>query len=82
MAAAANQVPTGQTGVKAMAVNADQVQHRSYLIWEKEGCPEGRDWEFWFMAEAELAQEEAVDEGKAIEFPKSSARKVAAVEAA
>ncbi|MBI5688940.1 MAG: DUF2934 domain-containing protein [Verrucomicrobia bacterium] len=24
------------------------------LMWEKEGCPEGRDIEFWLRAEAEL----------------------------
>jgi hypothetical protein len=23
-------------------------------MWEKEGCPEGRDIEFWLRAEAEL----------------------------
>jgi hypothetical protein len=26
------------------------------LMWEKEGCPEGRDIEFWLRAEAELKE--------------------------
>jgi len=40
-----------------MNFRADEVQVRSYLIWESEGCPDGRDQEFWFRAEAELAQQ-------------------------
>ena len=30
------------------------IRERSYLIWEREGCPEGRAWDHWFRAEAEL----------------------------
>jgi hypothetical protein len=26
----------------------------AYAIWEREGCPHGRDREHWMMAEAEL----------------------------
>ena len=28
---------------------------RAYLLWEKEGRPQGRDVELWLKAEAELA---------------------------
>lgn len=74
-----------------MVVNTDQVQLRSYLIWEREGRPQGRDWDFWFLAESELAEEEAAGETpeiepaanvKASEPAKSSAKKKAANEAA
>ena len=67
-----------------MAVNSDQVQLRSYQIWEREGCPTGRDWDFWFQAEAELAQEaeaaetpanDAASDAEAAKPAKSSTRK-------
>jgi len=42
-----------------MIVSRQQdVQLRSYLIWEREGRPQGRDWDHWFRAEAELAREQ------------------------
>lgn len=31
-----------------------QVRERAYFIWEREGCPHGRDCEHWVMAEREL----------------------------
>ena len=34
------------------------VRLRAYLIWEREGRPEGRDAEHWRQAEQEVAQEE------------------------
>jgi hypothetical protein len=30
---------------------------RSYLLWEAEGRPQGRDMEFWFRAQAQLEAE-------------------------
>ena len=38
-----------------MAPTKQQVQLRSYQIWEQEGRPHGRDHEHWFRAERELA---------------------------
>jgi hypothetical protein len=38
-----------------MLPTKQQVQLRSYQIWEKEGRPHGRDQEHWFRAERELA---------------------------
>jgi hypothetical protein len=35
-----------------------RVRLRAYLIWEREGRPEGRDAEHWRQAEREVAQEE------------------------
>ena len=37
---------------------ADQeIRTRSYLLWEAEGRPQGRDMEFWFRAQAQLEVE-------------------------
>ena len=33
------------------------IRNRSYLLWEAEGRPEGRDMEFWFRAKAQLEAE-------------------------
>lgn len=38
-----------------MMPTKQDIQHRSYQIWEKEGRPHGRDREHWFRAERELA---------------------------
>jgi hypothetical protein len=36
-----------------------KVRERAYQIWEREGCPEGRENEHWHRAEQELADEDA-----------------------
>jgi DUF2934 family protein len=35
-----------------------RVRMRAYLIWEREGRPEGRELEHWLAAEHEIAKEE------------------------
>jgi hypothetical protein len=30
------------------------IRRRAHQLWEEEGCPPGRDVEFWLRAEAEL----------------------------
>ncbi len=35
----------------------DVIRQRSYEIWEREGCPEGRDIEHWLRARRELESE-------------------------
>jgi hypothetical protein len=35
-----------------------RVRLRAYLIWEREGRPEGKEVEHWLAAEREIAQEE------------------------
>ena len=32
----------------------DEIALCAYLIWEKEGCPEGREKEHWLQAETQL----------------------------
>jgi hypothetical protein len=41
-----------------MLPTKQDVQLRSYQIWEQEGRPNGRDQEHWFQAERELAAKE------------------------
>lgn len=38
-------------------VSEYDIRIRSYLFWEAAGRPQGRDREFWFRAEADLAAE-------------------------
>jgi len=35
----------------------DAVQLRSYLIWEREGCPDGKELDHWRRAKQELQAE-------------------------
>jgi Protein of unknown function (DUF2934) len=34
-----------------------QIKNRAYEIWEREGKPEGREDEFWALAQQELRNE-------------------------
>lgn len=45
-----------------MTVSVEEVQLRSYMIWEREGRPMGRDQEHWFRAQAELAEDAGAPE--------------------
>jgi hypothetical protein len=42
-----------------MTIGTEEVQHRAYLIWEREGRPDGRALEHWVQAETELSQKNA-----------------------
>ncbi|WP_421998554.1 DUF2934 domain-containing protein [Reyranella sp.] len=35
----------------------DAIRLRSYLIWQRSGCPEGKSHEHWLQAERELEAE-------------------------
>lgn len=35
-----------------------EIENRAYEIWERHGRPEGRDTEFWHLAEQELRNED------------------------
>jgi len=43
-----------KTTTQTTPANHDAIARCAYFIWKKEGCPEGRDVEFWTRAEAEL----------------------------
>lgn len=38
-------------------VTVDQIRERAYELWQADGCPEGRDVEYWLRAEADLKGE-------------------------
>jgi len=35
-------------------MNEQKIRERAYALWQQEGCPHGRDTEYWLRAEAEL----------------------------
>jgi len=59
----------------------DQIRQRAFQIWQAEGHPEGRDFEHWLQAEAELNGAPAEDKPKKAAAPKA-APKAAAPKAA
>ena len=72
---------------KGPAMDERHISERAYHLWHKEGCPGGRDAEFWERARSQLEEmaqpamqtplgnrtpgEVAVDEGLAETFPAS-----------
>ncbi|MBJ3786964.1 DUF2934 domain-containing protein [Devosia sediminis] len=42
-------------------LDEDKIRDRAFQLWDKAGQPEGREQEFWYDAERELAEEEMVD---------------------
>lgn len=32
----------------------DQIRERAYELWQADGCPEGRELDYWLRAEADL----------------------------
>jgi hypothetical protein len=53
------------------------IQERSYLIWEREGRPHGRNLEHWVMAEAELSAEQAEPKAASVKRPAASPKAAA-----
>ena len=50
----------------------ERIRDRAYQLWDLAGQPEGREQEFWYDAERELAEEDAVDtsaEASVIDVP-------------
>jgi hypothetical protein len=33
----------------------EKIEKRAHQLWEAEGCPEGRELDFWLQAERELS---------------------------
>ena len=44
-------------GPEAEEISESVVRTAAYYIWEREGCPDGRELEHWNLAKAELASE-------------------------
>ncbi len=36
-------------------ISEQAIRERAYHIWQREGCPHGRDFEHWVQAQVELA---------------------------
>jgi Protein of unknown function (DUF2934). len=47
----------------------DRIRDRAYRLWDEAGQPEGREDEFWYRAERELAEEDEVDTSEAAADP-------------
>jgi hypothetical protein len=39
----------------------EKIRDRAYQLWDRAGQPDGREQEFWYDAERELAEEDEVD---------------------
>jgi len=37
-----------------MSAIEEMIRKRAYELWEQAGCPDGRSYEFWFAARAEI----------------------------
>lgn len=44
-------------------ISHEEICERARQIWEREGCPQGRDMQHWLQAETELQEERAREEG-------------------
>jgi hypothetical protein len=42
----------------------ERVRQRAYQLWEEDGCPEGRDVEFWERAEFLIGLEDSAGAGQ------------------
>jgi hypothetical protein len=45
-------------------MDADLIRQRAYELWQADGCPEGRDVDYWLRAETELAAEDSPAPGE------------------
>ncbi len=51
----------------------EQIRTRAYYLWEADGRPQGRDWDYWMKAKSELAPTERPTTATAISTPKKAA---------
>jgi hypothetical protein len=43
---------------RTMTLTDEQIRTRAHQLWEQAGSPEGREEEFWHLAEQELQNED------------------------
>lgn len=58
-----------------LTVSDAEISLRAYQIWEAEGKPNGKDFEHWLRAKAELATVAAAPAAKAAPAKKPAAKK-------
>lgn len=44
-----------------MSAIEEMIRKRAYVLWEQAGCPDGRSYEFWFAARAEIEAAQSPD---------------------
>ena len=49
-----NEGPTQSTEPQQAKPKHEEIAECAYLIWEKEGCPDGHDVDHWYQAELQL----------------------------
>ena len=54
------ELPTKDESEKTFS---DRVFLRAYELWQREGCPHGRDVDHWVQAEREIAEEQRQTSG-------------------
>lgn len=64
-----------------LTLNETEIGLRAYQIWEAEGKPNGKDFEHWLKAKAELAAATERAAAKAAPAKKTAAKKPAAKKA-
>ena len=42
----------------------ERTRHRAYLLWQEDGCPDGRDKEFWERADFLIRMEDSEGAGQ------------------
>ena len=47
-------------------ISEKAITERAYHIWQREGCPHGRDFEHWVQAQVELEAEQRRGNGKGV----------------
>ncbi len=35
----------------------DEIRTHAYFLWQADGCPPGRDWDYWLRAKEELCEQ-------------------------
>jgi hypothetical protein len=45
----------------SMSAIEEMIRKRAYELWERAGCPDGRSYEFWFAARAEIEAAQSPD---------------------
>jgi hypothetical protein len=44
-----------------------RIRERAHALWEADGCPEGREWDYWLIAEQEIVNESIAGEEDPLE---------------
>ncbi|WP_195909636.1 DUF2934 domain-containing protein [Rhizobium tubonense] len=76
---AVSQVRPSLTEISMKYSDDEQLRRRAYSIWERQGCPHGKDDEIWELAVKEMNGQSApqIDQG---EWPKAQKTKPRNVE--